>query len=199
MVEWIACVSNWKGTSFWRFVGFNHSAALVAGFSFFHSPKMFVWLWNCGVLGKTTVTLFDHVKSLYNLIIALTFMTWRSICSSHFIRKESCGKNSGLLWYTNIDYVSEPLCKMIHTLSHSFLHLSVYACFADGCVIKCCNWQTSLNSALTISYTCCPTGGSKSPLQRERCCFDAGPALTANSCRSAILVKDCSLQTTRTF
>lgn len=44
MVEWLACVSNWKGTSFWGFVGFNHSAALVAGFSFFRSRKMFVWL-----------------------------------------------------------------------------------------------------------------------------------------------------------
>lgn len=46
MVEWIACVSNWKGTSFWRFIGFNHSAALVAGFSFFCSPRMFVWVRN---------------------------------------------------------------------------------------------------------------------------------------------------------
>lgn len=48
-MEWIACVSNWKGTSFRGFVGFNHSAALVAGFSFFRSPKMTVF--DCGTMG----------------------------------------------------------------------------------------------------------------------------------------------------
>lgn len=147
MVTWIACLSNWKGTSFWGFVGFNHCAALVAGFSFFRSPKMFVWLWNCGVLSKTTVTLFDHVKSLYNLIIALTFVTQR-ISSEKIvvenIKTLDCSNIQTLcIWaFMPDDTYSEQLFFF-------FFHLSVYACFADGCVIKCCKWQTWLNSVLT--------------------------------------------------